>query len=147
MKKLFLGSLVLLLFSFSILIFQASCKKTATAQTSYNCPQTSTIIFEINFPSNFSVSTTVHSSNNISIENENLSPEPNYKRAYWQAFKDVGTAHKKTYIFENVIPGKYEYKASAVSTDGTSFIQANIVPITLIAGQTYNITINNTDFH
>ena len=33
MKKLFLSSIILLLFSFSIIIFEMSCKKSASAQT------------------------------------------------------------------------------------------------------------------
>ena len=34
MKKLFLSSMILLLFSFSIIIFQMSCKKSVSAQSS-----------------------------------------------------------------------------------------------------------------
>ncbi|HTC00328.1 MAG TPA: hypothetical protein VK705_06565 [Ferruginibacter sp.] len=48
MKKLFLSSMVLLLFSFSIIIFQMSCKKSASAQSPNSAVTTVAFIKETN---------------------------------------------------------------------------------------------------
>ena len=133
MKKLLLSSVILIFFSFSIIMFQLSCKKEAGAQQTNNCSETAKVVFTINFPS----SSTLGS---IGLENENILPTPEYRISYWKDFSDLNSSPIKTFTINNVIPGKFVYQAQ-------STLSTLNIPVTIVAGQTYNITINSSDFH
>ena len=155
MKKILMGSLALMLFSVSIIVFQVSCKKDATAQQVNVCSETATVVFDVSFPLNYNVSATERSADNgveLYTSKNSLNSSSNGTSRYCQFFKYIGSILTKTYTMNNVIPGQYVYVAyltNAIpnSTPSNYKNTTTSVPITIQAGQTYHFTINSADFH
>lgn len=145
MKKLLMGSCVLLVFAASIILVQLSCNKKADAQQTSICSETATVIFDISFPSTVSVSTS-STNNGILISTEHNGLNSIYNCAQWQDFRSVGTAHQKNFTFKGLIPGSYKFQVFIYISSSNSVKLTSEQSIDLVAGQTYNIKINDTDF-
>ena len=152
MKKLFLGSLALTVFSMSIILFQISCKKEATAQAT-NCSDLATIVATVNFPPTAVPCSTDGNDNGISFETPYTFGTNNtntyyVSHSYYADFRTVGNASQKVFTFQSVVPGTYEWGAVIRKGCATPYNGVGTVlrTINVVAGQTYNVTINASDF-
>lgn len=150
MRKLLLSSAILLVFSFSIIIFQISCKKEATAQAT-NCSDKVTIVATVNFPPSAVPCSTDGHDNGIDFETNYTFGANSYfeSHLYNADFRTVGNASQKVFTFQSVVPGTYTWGASIRKGCATQYngIHTDSHIINVVAGQTYNITINASDFH
>jgi hypothetical protein len=149
MKKLLLGSLVLLLFSASIVLFNISCNKDSDAQPQQsNCANTATVIFTVNFPSDAPPRLGRIADNGIYFwGSDTLADNQLYSTDYYQPFDKVGSASKKVFTFNNVSPAVYGYIADIYGSNREAVVKsANLENIKIEGGKTYNITINSSDF-
>ena len=150
MKRLLLSSVILLLFSFSIIIFQISCKKEATAQTT-NCSDMATVVATINFPSSAVPCSTGGGDNGFFLETPYTSPTTTYSfsHSYYADFRNVGNASQKVFTIQSVVTGTYTWAASINTSCGQPYrgVGTGSHTINVVGGQTYNITINASDFH
>ena len=153
MKKLLLGSLVLLLFSASITLFNISCNKDSDAQPSQsNCPNTATVIFTVNFPSDAPPRLGRVTDNGISLYSENNSTidgvQDFYEEHFYiQSFSKVGNTSQKVFTFKNVLPKEYSYRAEIFGSSENWVVKSTPLKILKVeSGKTYDITINSSDF-
>ena len=153
MKKLLLGSLVLLIFSASITLFNISCKKESNAQPSQsNCANTATVIFTVNFPSDAAPRLGRASDNGIYLESESNSiidgAQDLYEtHSYFQSFSNVGNTSKKVFTFKNIVPAEFQYGAEIFGTSVNWIVKSTTSKTLKVeAGKTYDITINSSDF-
>lgn len=148
MKKLILSSAALLLFSVSIIIFQISCKKDAMAQSgTSDCSDIATVIITVNFPGDFNPISTDDNENGLELTNIHINPVayPSWMCVY--SFRNVGSGKKKVYTFKSNIMGPYGWFATVRKEPFPGIYLSTLGTLNLSAGQTYNVTINATDFH
>lgn len=156
MKKLLLGSLVLLMFTSSIVVFNISCNKELDAQPNQsNCPNTATVIFTINFPSDAPPPLNHLGDNGIyllggsgdKIIEGRDTIYPTYF-GYSQSFHNVGSAPQKVFTFTNVVPAdKYFYEITIFDVNRRVIAKgAHARNLYFEGGKTYNFTINSSDF-
>ena len=130
MKKVFLGSIVLTVFSFAIILFQISCSKTVDAQTStpYTLPAATTsnlggVIVGTGLSVNSSGVISVAPSNNGLTQKDliffvrNLTSDNSYE--YWLANIDGTNQHQVTIT---LIPTVSLTNEAKLSPDGTKII-------------------------
>lgn len=163
MKKILLGSAALTLFAIFITIFQISCQKDAVAQTVSECSETATVNLTITIPLGKTVLLSEKVDNYVTLErkldancntfNSCQYNSDGYLIEYKLDFRAIGTASTKTFVFKNIIPGFYcyysEFIYSIVGSDRKSCSSPKRAPqkeINLVAGQTYNLTIEASEF-
>jgi hypothetical protein len=153
MKKLLLGSLVLLMFSSSIILFNISCNKDSDAQPNSNSSNCyGTINVTINFPNDAPPKTGRFEDNGISFDFESgIMQEGGQKYSngfrYYQSFDNVGTTPQKVFTFKNIMPAEYNYIADIFGSNVNWIVKSTTnTTLKVEAGKTYNITIKSTDF-
>jgi hypothetical protein len=159
MKKLLLSAAVLTLFSISLLIFQISCKKDAIAQSPTSCSELATVNITVTIPVGKSVFLSDRIDNNIMLQrklDQNCTTfnscqynSDGYYIEYGLDFRAMGTSNTKIFVFKNIIPGLYYYDVDYVYYHVGAVKKACSTvkkEITLVAGQTYNLTISASEF-
>lgn len=147
MRKFFLSSAVLLLFSLSILIFQLSCSKEAEAQSTSTCSQTATVNVTVTIPASKTVSPSLRSDNSLFLRTPYSDNIGSLRTEYLLDMRTLGAAKTKTFTFENVIPGQFIYYASfRYGPTGSSICGSPDKQISIQAGQVYNLEISAGEF-
>src|SRR5947208_378907 len=131
MKKLFLGSIALTVFSISIVIFQMSCRQDAVATPPNNCSQTATVTYTLNFPDTFHSAWAFITTDN--------SVNTGYRGNYRYTVSNLNSVHQTVLPFTNVNPGNYDVEINA--SDSVTTVLHFSTTLNIVAGQTYNITI------
>lgn len=122
-----------------------SCKKEATAQATSSCSETATVNITVNIPANRTIYSLVDSTDYVWLSGHSSVTE---KVIYVHDITTMGTAHTQLFTYKNVLPGDYTYFASFhygpnSVNDICSSAQKQQ---TIQAGQTYNISIDASDF-
>lgn len=149
MKKIFLASTVLTFFSLSIILFQISCKKSATAQSSTVCSELATVNITVTIPASKTVYQGTRDDNSVFLYTPFSPSLTTLTCEYSLDMRPMGTAHTMTYSFKNVIPGNYDYGVIFRFPPGSSsgnICNSAVKNINIVAGQTYNLTISSAEF-
>lgn len=148
MKKLLLSSGILLLFSLLIIVFQISCKKEATAQTTNSCSETATVNITVTIPASKTLYLGTRDDNGIFLDTPFDNTSDKLMTNYNFDIRTMGTGHTRTYTFKNVIPKFFNYFASFRKgpSSSTDICGSAVKQINILAGQTYNLTIASREF-